>query len=234
MQRRSCSASTGRALVVVGAWLCPGMGRHGRGRTLDRRGVPALGAVARGAARGDGVVHPRGRAVRGMEINVLAEAIPTHDYESRRSRKAFEEITGIKVNMQIMGEGDVVQAVQTQMQTGRNIYDAYVNDADLIGTHSRLARRGQPHRLDGGRGRRRHQPDARHRRLHRHLLHHRGRTARSGSCPTSSSPTSTGSARTGSTARTCRPSSRRNTATTSACRSTGRPMRTSPSSSPST
>jgi glycerol transport system substrate-binding protein len=32
----------------------------------------------------------------------------------------------------------VVQAVQTQMQTGRNLYDGYVNDSDLIGTHSRL------------------------------------------------------------------------------------------------
>jgi len=42
------------------------------------------------------------------------------------------------VNHQILGEGEVVQAVQTQMQTQRNLYDAYVNDSDLIGTHSRL------------------------------------------------------------------------------------------------
>ena len=74
----------------------------------------------------------------GMEINVLSEGIPTHDYESRVLTKAFEEITGIKVNHQILGEGEVVQAVQTQMQTNRNLYDAYVNDSDLIGTHSRL------------------------------------------------------------------------------------------------
>ena len=75
---------------------------------------------------------------KGMEINVLSEGIPTHDYESKTLTKAFEEITGIKVNHQILGEGEVVQAVQTQMQTGRNLYDAYVNDSDLIGTHSRL------------------------------------------------------------------------------------------------
>ena len=74
----------------------------------------------------------------GMEINVLSEGIPTHTYESKTLTKAFEEITGIKVNHQILGEGEVVQAVQTQMQTGRNLYDAYVNDSDLIGTHSRL------------------------------------------------------------------------------------------------
>ena len=75
---------------------------------------------------------------KGMEVNVLSEGIPTHDYESKTLTKAFEEITGIKVNHQILGEGEVVQAVQTQMQTGRNLYDAYVNDSDLIGTHSRL------------------------------------------------------------------------------------------------
>jgi glycerol transport system substrate-binding protein len=74
----------------------------------------------------------------GMEINVLSEGIPTHSYESEVLAKAFEEITGIKVNHQILGEGEVVQAVQTQMQTNRNLYDAYVNDSDLIGTHSRL------------------------------------------------------------------------------------------------
>lgn len=74
----------------------------------------------------------------GMEINVLSEGIPTHGYESEVLTKAFEEITGIKVNHQILGEGEVVQAVQTQMQTGRNLYDGHINDSDLIGTHSRL------------------------------------------------------------------------------------------------
>jgi len=75
---------------------------------------------------------------RGMEINVLSETIPTHSYESETLTQAFEEITGITVNHQLLGEGEVVQAVQTQMQTNRNLYDAYVNDSDLIGTHSRL------------------------------------------------------------------------------------------------
>ena len=75
---------------------------------------------------------------QGMEINVLSETIPTHEYESNTLTKAFQEITGIKVNHQLLGEGEVVQAVQTQMQTQRNLYDAYINDSDLIGTHSRL------------------------------------------------------------------------------------------------
>ena len=75
---------------------------------------------------------------KGMEVNVLSETIPTHTYESETLTKAFEEITGIKVNHQLLGEGEVVQAVQTQMQTQRNLYDGYINDSDLIGTHSRL------------------------------------------------------------------------------------------------
>lgn len=78
------------------------------------------------------------KSFKGMEINVLSETIPTHSYESETLTRAFEEITGIKVNHQLLGEGEVVQAVQTQMQTKRNLYDAYVNDSDLIGTHSRL------------------------------------------------------------------------------------------------
>jgi glycerol transport system substrate-binding protein len=74
----------------------------------------------------------------GMEINVLSETIPTHTYEAETLAEAFEDITGITVNHQLLGEGQVVQAVQTQMQTNRNLYDAYVNDSDLIGTHARL------------------------------------------------------------------------------------------------
>ena len=75
---------------------------------------------------------------KGMEINIVSEDIPTHEYESKVLAKAFSEITGIKINHQYMGEGDVVQAIQTQMQTNRTIYDAYINDSDLIGTHARL------------------------------------------------------------------------------------------------
>ncbi len=78
------------------------------------------------------------RPFKGMEVNVLSETIPTHEYESKVLAKAFADITGIKVNHQLLGEGEVVQAVQTQMQTKRNLYDGYINDSDLIGTHSRL------------------------------------------------------------------------------------------------
>ncbi|UTW53996.1 carbohydrate ABC transporter substrate-binding protein [Kordiimonas sp. SCSIO 12610] len=74
---------------------------------------------------------------QGMEINVVSETLTTHEYEAQVLAKAFFEITGIKVNHDLIGEGDVVEKLQTQMQSGRNIYDAYINDSDLIGTHYR-------------------------------------------------------------------------------------------------
>lgn len=77
---------------------------------------------------------------KGMTINVASETIATHTYESQVLAKAFTEITGINVVHDLIQEGDVVQKLQTQMQTGRNIYDAYINDSDLIGTHFRYGK----------------------------------------------------------------------------------------------
>ncbi|MEV1169046.1 ABC transporter substrate-binding protein [Nonomuraea sp. NPDC049784] len=74
---------------------------------------------------------------RGMEINVVSETITTHEYESQTLAKAFAEITGIKIKHDLIQEGDVIEKLQTQIQGNQNIYDAYVNDSDLIGTHSR-------------------------------------------------------------------------------------------------
>ena len=76
----------------------------------------------------------------GMEITVASETIATHEYESKILAKAFTEITGIKVTHDLIQEGDVIEKLQTQMQSGKNIYDAYVNDSDLIGTHFRYGK----------------------------------------------------------------------------------------------
>ncbi|HSG90049.1 MAG TPA: ABC transporter substrate-binding protein [Pseudomonadales bacterium] len=75
--------------------------------------------------------------LRGMEISVVSETLTTHAYESETLARAFEEITGIRVRHDLIQEGDVIEKLQTQMQSGRSIYDAYVNDSDLIGTHAR-------------------------------------------------------------------------------------------------
>ena len=74
---------------------------------------------------------------KGMEIQVVSENIATHEYESKVLAKAFSELTGITVTHDLINEGDVIEKLQTQMQSGENIYDAYVNDSDLIGTHWR-------------------------------------------------------------------------------------------------
>ncbi len=74
---------------------------------------------------------------KGMEIKVVSETIPTHEYESKTLTKAFYEITGIKVTHDLIQEGDVIEKLQVQMQSGKNVFDAYVNDSDLIGTHYR-------------------------------------------------------------------------------------------------
>jgi len=74
---------------------------------------------------------------RGMELRSVAETIKTHKWEAEVLTKAFEEITGIHVDHDIIDEGDVIEKLQTQMATGRRVYDIYVNDGDLIGTHLR-------------------------------------------------------------------------------------------------
>jgi glycerol transport system substrate-binding protein len=74
---------------------------------------------------------------RGQQIYVVSETIPTHVYESRVIARAFSEITGISVIHDLIREGVLVERIQQQMRTGRNLYDAYVNDSDFIGTHYR-------------------------------------------------------------------------------------------------
>lgn len=74
---------------------------------------------------------------KGMDIKVVSETITTHEYEANVLAPAFTAITGINITHDLIGEGDVVEKLQTQMQSGENIYDAYINDSDLIGTHWR-------------------------------------------------------------------------------------------------
>jgi glycerol transport system substrate-binding protein len=74
---------------------------------------------------------------QGMEIRVATEILDTHVYESQVLAKAFSEITGIKLTSDYINEGDLVEKLQTEMQSGRSIYDMYANDSDHIGTHFR-------------------------------------------------------------------------------------------------
>ena len=74
------------------------------------------------------------------EISVVSETLTTHEYESKTLAKAFEEITGIKVKHDLIQEGDVVEKLQTSMQSGKSIYDGWISDSDLIGTHYRYGK----------------------------------------------------------------------------------------------
>ncbi len=74
------------------------------------------------------------------EISVVSETITTHEYESKTLAKAFAEITGITVKHDLIQEGDVVEKLQTSMQSGKSIYDGWISDSDLIGTHYRYGK----------------------------------------------------------------------------------------------
>ena len=73
----------------------------------------------------------------GLQIRVVSERIATHGYEASVLAKAFFEITGIHVVHELTGEDDVINKLSAQIFTQQNLYDAYINDSDLIGTHFR-------------------------------------------------------------------------------------------------
>ena len=70
-------------------------------------------------------------------VRVVSEKIDTHDYESRTLARAFQEITGIAVQHDIMPEGDVVEKLYAAIKSGKSEYDGWISDSDLIGTHYR-------------------------------------------------------------------------------------------------
>ncbi len=80
----------------------------------------------------------QGKGVK--EISVVSETLTTHEYESKTLAKAFEEITGIKVRHDLIQEGDVVEKLQASMRSGTSLYDGWISDSDLIGTHFRYGK----------------------------------------------------------------------------------------------
>jgi glycerol transport system substrate-binding protein len=74
---------------------------------------------------------------KGMKVSCASEIISVHEYESKTLTKAFAEITGIQVNHEMMDEGLIVDKIEVEIQSGRPIYDFWMNDSDFIGTHPR-------------------------------------------------------------------------------------------------
>ncbi len=75
---------------------------------------------------------------KGKKIIVVSETIDTHKYESDVIAPLFRELTGIQLVHELTGEDDVVKKIETQVRTGTHLYDAYINDSDLIGWHYRM------------------------------------------------------------------------------------------------
>jgi len=75
---------------------------------------------------------------KGRTITVVSEDIPTHRWERDILVKHFKDLTGINVKYDIQGEGTVVENIFKQLSQGVHLYDIYVNDADHIGTHTRV------------------------------------------------------------------------------------------------
>ena len=171
---------------------------------------------------------------RGMQIRVVSEQIPTHEYESKVLARAFADITGIQVVHEITGEDDVVKKLQAQMQTGLPIYDAYVNDSDFIGTHFRMGKTLVLSDYMLGEGREVTLPSSGSGRLYGPAFYQRaGWQALSVAGPAVCQPLLVPPRLVqppGAKAGIC-PSA---TATHSACHRTGEPMRTSPNFSPCT
>jgi glycerol transport system substrate-binding protein len=74
---------------------------------------------------------------KGMQVNTVSEILSIHEYESKTLTKAFAEITGIQVNHQMMDEGLLVDKIEVEIQSGKPLYDFWMNDSDFIGTHPR-------------------------------------------------------------------------------------------------
>lgn len=74
---------------------------------------------------------------RDMSLKSVGEDIETSFWESQYLARAFKEITGITVQHDVIGEGDLVDRLMEQTEEGLRHYDIYVSDADLKGTHLR-------------------------------------------------------------------------------------------------
>jgi glycerol transport system substrate-binding protein len=74
---------------------------------------------------------------KGMTISSVGEPIPTIIWENEVLAPLFEKLTGIKVMSDAIDEGMVVETFYRQIASKQHIYDIYINDTDLLGTHMR-------------------------------------------------------------------------------------------------
>ncbi|AOS80798.1 MULTISPECIES: ABC transporter substrate-binding protein [Hydrogenophaga] len=127
------------ALIATGAALPAWADEAAAKRWIDSEFQPSTLSKAQQTAELkwfiDAAAKLKAKGVK--EISVVSETITTHEYESKTLARAFSEITGITVKHDLIQEGDVVEKLQTSMQSGKSIYDGWISDSDLIGTHYR-------------------------------------------------------------------------------------------------
>jgi glycerol transport system substrate-binding protein len=133
---------TRRAMLpVLAPALLPALATPSRagGDALERwLDVFQPSTLSRGAQRAElAWFIQAARPFRGQRIKVVSEILDTHVWESKVLAAAFSELTGIQVQHETIPEGNLVRRIHDQMLTGRQHYDAYINDSDLIGTHWR-------------------------------------------------------------------------------------------------
>lgn len=77
-------------------------------------------------------------SLKGISISVLSEELATHSYESEVLAPASSRLTGVQVTHDLKPEGDIIRQVNLQrIMAVKGQYDAFVNNSDMIGTHSR-------------------------------------------------------------------------------------------------
>lgn len=141
-RRRFLGASTAASGAVLGGRSGPAAAQFGTGglaaarRWAEVEFRPSTLTLDERMAEMEFFVRAASR-LRERRIFVLSETIRTHEYEARVLARAFTEITGITVIHDVVDEAEVVNRLQQQRQSGRNFYDAYINDSDFIGTHFR-------------------------------------------------------------------------------------------------
>lgn len=74
----------------------------------------------------------------GVSLSALSEQLPTHDYEATVLAPVFSALTGINVTHDRKPEGEVIRQINLQrIMAAKGLYDLFVNDSDMIGTHAR-------------------------------------------------------------------------------------------------
>ncbi len=83
------------------------------------------------------VGQPIAKRLDGAVIRSCSEPLPVHEFERDVLAPLFTKLTGIRVEHDVIHEGEVVNRFSDQISTGRRIYHDFILDADNIGLVTR-------------------------------------------------------------------------------------------------